>query len=84
MEIRQKLLNLKEVISNLTWAQTKQFFYSLFRWAKSGFKVSALSQERLSICKECPHYKKERCMLCGCYTPAKTRWFTEQCPIEKW
>ena len=80
----RKIKIILNIIRNLTFSQIKQFFYSLYRWALSGFKVSKVAEERLSICRECPHYKEERCTLCGCYTPAKAKWFTEECPIEKW
>jgi hypothetical protein len=84
MNIKQSIKNIWAIISNLTWSKVKQFFRSLYKWARSGFKVSAVATQRQEICNECPHFKADRCTLCGCYTPAKTKWFTEECPIEKW
>ena len=71
-------------LSVLTLAKVKQFLYSLYRWARSGFKISKLADERQAICNECPHFRDNTCKLCGCHTPVKTKWFTEECPIEKW
>jgi|TARA_R100001530_G_scaffold111955_2_gene79041 hypothetical protein len=84
MNIKEKLKYIYYTLRYLKLSQVRQFFYSLYRWVRSGFKVSKVAEERLDICKECPHYKEDRCSLCGCHTPTKTRWFTEECPIEKW
>ena len=84
MKIKDKLRMVVSILTDITWAKVKQFFYSLYRWARSGFKISNLAEERQEICNECPHFNEDKCTLCGCYTPVKTRWFTEECPIEKW
>ena len=82
--MKNKLIKIYYFLRYLRLSQVKQFFYSLYHWARSGFKVSELAKARLDICSQCPHFDNDQCKLCGCYTPLKTKWFTEECPIEKW
>ena len=82
--MKQKLINIYYILKSLRVSQINQFFFSVYQWARSGFRVSKLAESRLEICKACPHYEADQCKLCGCYTPLKTKWFTEECPIEKW
>jgi hypothetical protein len=41
-------------------------------------------EERRAICAACPNFDAAagRCRLCGCYTAAKLRTATEQCPDD--
>jgi hypothetical protein len=46
--------------------------------------------ERLAICKACPHYDGKICLVCGCGVtdePAfldKLAWAGQRCPVGKW
>ena len=50
------------------------------------------SEERMSICNECPHHSKNHkgvrpdahCTNCGCTLSAKTKCLSCSCPINKW
>jgi hypothetical protein len=46
----------------------------------------ALQEERLSICKKCPSYRKfaKQCKECGCIMPAKVKLAEAFCPLGKW
>jgi hypothetical protein len=45
----------------------------------------AQRNERLAICKACPHLSLiDTCNKCGCYMPAKTYLSGQSCPIGKW
>jgi hypothetical protein len=46
----------------------------------------SVSEERYSICKECPEFIKitSQCKKCGCFMPAKTTLALASCPIGKW
>lgn len=58
--------------------------------------ILQMSEERLSICRDCPHdslnkgishlVKGEHCTLCGCPLAKKTKSPTSQCPLSppKW
>lgn len=59
--------------------------------------ITAVSEERLAICKECPFhsdnakktgYKTNRidrhCTKCSCVLSAKTKALSTSCPIDKW
>ena len=41
---------------------------------------------RMSICKECEHYKQatKQCGQCGCFMPAKAAVTSMHCPLNKW
>lgn len=45
-----------------------------------------ISEERLSICKQCPELIKltTQCKKCGCFMNAKTKLPNAECPIGKW
>jgi len=45
-----------------------------------------LAVERLSICQNCPSYKKrlKQCKECGCIMPAKVKLPNAFCPLGKW
>ena len=46
---------------------------------------SEQADNRLKICKSCPHFNKlSKCSLCGCYMPVKTRIAAATCPAKKW
>ena len=61
-----------------------RFCKAVIKWALSGFKLSNLHDKRMETCFVCTHYNKGRCDICGCVLRAKTRMFTEECPIKKW
>lgn len=61
-----------------------RFCKAMVKWAMSGFRLSNLWNKRLDTCFSCEHYNKGRCNICGCVLKAKTRLFTEECPIKKW
>lgn len=46
--------------------------------------INKVSEERLNICRDCPHYKNSHCGKCGCSFPAKTKCLSCECPINKW
>ena len=62
------------------------FFKTLYNWAKSGFKMTKkdLAESRLAICNACPHFKSDRCVLCGCYMKNKVKIAKASCPVKKW
>lgn len=50
---------------------------------------------RMALCNGCPHLRRnmgkhfskidgERCNLCGCYMPVKTKILKATCPAKKW
>lgn len=42
-------------------------------------------QKRKDICGKCPHSTNtNRCMVCGCYLPAKVKSPKSSCPVNKW
>jgi recombinational DNA repair protein RecR len=44
-------------------------------------------EERMAICKKCPHLKKWKvCDICKCFMPLKTKIRWAECPLEdpKW
>lgn len=50
------------------------------------FADSQQQQERMEICKSCPHYRSwaHQCRLCGCLMPFKVKFKDQHCPIKKW
>lgn len=42
--------------------------------------------QRMSICKSCEHFNKERetCKICGCACALKASWLSSNCPLNKW
>jgi len=45
-----------------------------------------VASERLTICEECDHYRKDKmqCDICQCVMPLKTTFSNMRCPIDKW
>lgn len=44
-----------------------------------------VSDNRLAICKECPHYMvTKQCSQCGCFMPNKTKLKYATCPKGLW
>lgn len=45
-----------------------------------------LVEYRLSICAECPFFRKgaQQCRKCGCFMKLKTRLHRANCPMGKW
>lgn len=62
---------------------------SIGTYMKSESKL--LSDERLAICKECPHSRDlynrgwiNYCNICGCMLKVKTRLKSSKCPDGRW
>ncbi|NDB62206.1 hypothetical protein EB001_27770 [bacterium] len=51
-----------------------------------GAKRRKMSEERMSICRECPELEPElaRCKMCGCFMKGKTLFKDSKCPLGKW
>jgi hypothetical protein len=51
-----------------------------------GRTPSSVQQERMSICKSCPFYRKsiDQCKKCGCIMNQKTKLADASCPVGKW
>ena len=68
--------------------QGKNFFGSMWNYAKSGFKnVSDENfNKRMAVCQTCDRFdeKKVRCRECGCFLKAKARQAAATCPLDKW
>ena len=47
-------------------------------------KDQAVIDARRRICEGCDNWDHGKCVLCGCYTYAKSRLTKETCPISKW
>lgn len=49
------------------------------------FVSEAVQKERMSICKECPHYQEmlSQCGICGCFLEAKTRLVGFHCALDR-
>lgn len=44
-----------------------------------------LAKKRINICISCEKFKKnKRCLVCGCFMPAKVRNQYSKCPLKKW
>lgn len=48
------------------------------------FAPDLMVQNRLAICKACPHHGAVFCAACGCVTEAKVRLSASHCPQGKW
>lgn len=57
--------------------------FMVINYIKEKYK---LSDERMAICNECEHLKKDskKCELCGCFMEYKTMLPFAACPIGKW
>jgi len=62
------------------------FTMSMLKFAGSGFSKTTEEQykERLSICEPCEFRKKNQCLSCGCYIPAKAAMLVAGCPEKFW
>jgi hypothetical protein len=60
----------------------------LIRKIQKVFNIAplAVAKERRDICNECfaKHETVNKCTICGCYLPAKTRLASSSCPIDNW
>ena len=60
--------------------------------AKMKALIKQTSEQRLSICNNCPYHSKNHktarpdahCTNCGCTLAAKTKCLSCSCPISKW
>lgn len=54
--------------------------------------IEEMHKERMEICNACPYISTKHktmrpdvhCTQCGCTLAAKTKVFSEQCPLGKW
>jgi hypothetical protein len=62
------------------------FLRTMFRFARSGFRISERleTRRRLGICKRCEHFDRGRCGLCGCFSEIKARLKVADCPDGRW
>ena len=62
------------------------FTMSMLKFAGSRFAQATKEQysERLEICDPCEFRKKNSCVLCTCYIPAKAVILVAECPKDKW
>lgn len=68
----------------------KSFTGALFRLARSGQGLLSEDEieERLWTCRQCPHFRGNKCRLCGCRTKGKRSladklaYPTESCPDD--
>lgn len=53
---------------------------------KTEYASAEISEERYSICKQCPELIKltKQCKKCGCFMYAKTKLLEATCPLGKW
>lgn len=53
---------------------------------KSEIASKKVYDNRLSICKSCPNFRKltKQCKICKCIMPAKAKLADARCPIGKW
>lgn len=52
-----------------------------------GFRVLTTPEDqdgRLVHCHRCAQHREGQCLLCGCFTEAKTALAMEQCPLKRW
>ena len=82
-QLHKELIDLYEKSFAL---KVESFFKTMWVWAKSGFKLvkGDLGDKRFAICQTCPHLKKDRCTLCGCFMKKKSKIPGALCPIKKW
>jgi hypothetical protein len=70
--------------------QLRDFVASAAAIATSGLKrvEEAEYQRRLGVCGECPFFKNQHCMKCGCAVEgtilSKARYASAACPLGKW
>lgn len=78
-----KIEKIKEIIENNRNSEVSPLDLVLptTEWAEK-----EVSENRLSICKECPEFIKltKQCKKCGCFMHLKTRLEKASCPIGKW
>ena len=50
------------------------------------FASKETTDNRISICEECPRLIKltYTCSKCGCFMKVKTKFEQSKCPLEKW
>jgi len=58
-------------------------------WSKLAVKndeTEKMAAERITICFNCDDLNKQtnKCKICGCFVPAKTRSKSSTCPSDKW
>ncbi len=72
------------------WEQYKENLGSTRPWdfidPKTEYVSEDISQQRYSICLQCPEFFKvtKQCKKCGCLMTLKTKLKNAECPIQKW
>ena len=74
------------------WIRGMNFAGAMLRWGASGLprRTQAEIDERLAICRDCPHLVENHCNLCGCPCVESNQLLnklalaTESCPLGKW
>lgn len=66
--------------------KVESFVSTMVDFVKSGGQISSegTAEERLNVCKECPHFDGNSCRLCGCVVAWKAKIEAAHCPIDKW
>ena len=79
---KRKMPPIKEQVSNIAEASKKAFK----ELVKSGrlFTSNEVQAARIVICRACEQFSFGRCAKCGCWTSAKSRFVTEDCPSGLW
>jgi hypothetical protein len=78
------------MVEKSAWQKYKENLGETRPWdlvnPKTEWASEELSEERYSICKNCPELIKltTQCKKCGCFMAAKTKLEAAKCPIGKW
>jgi len=65
--------------------QAKNFTGAVIEHMAHGMKEADNYEERISLCEDCPEFRKdERCAKCGCFMKVKAKWAEQKCPLNKW
>jgi uncharacterized protein DUF6171 len=62
------------------------FSASVARFAAGGFQVVSqeVREQRQAACRQCEHFSRGSCLICGCFILPKTALPHEACPIARW
>ena len=65
-------------------SQLSEIFEGWKNYAFPNKDIENEAKRRMTICVGCDKLKKNKCVLCGCYMPAKVRSPKSRCRIKKW
>ena len=90
-EVRYEQSNVDNSLPPI-WIRGMNFAGAMLRWSASGLprRTQAEIDERLAICRDCPHLVENHCNLCGCPCVESNQLLnklalaTESCPLGKW